>query len=165
MIDVNNALDGDGAFSPERSGTLPAGQLVKLCFSGQYTEAQIRRMLCGSGGLVSLAGSNSVQELLERAKQGDRACERIIYAMAYNVAKEIGAMAIALKGKADAILLTGGIAHNKRLTDFIAAHVDFIAPVFVYPGENELEALARNALAVLRGDCEAKTYYKADVTA
>ena len=89
----------------------------------------------------------------------------VLRAMCNNVATEIGAMAIALKGKADAILLTGGIAHNKRLTDFIAAHVDFIAPVFVYPGENELEALARNALAVLRGDCEAKTYYKADVTA
>ena len=158
VIDVNNAWDGDGAFSPERSGTLPAGQLVKLCFSGQYTEAQIRRMLCGSGGLVSLEGSNSVQELLERAKQGDRACERIIYAMAYNVAKEIGAMAAVLGGRVDAILITGGIAYSGTVCDAIRERVSFIAPVEVIPGEDEMGALAENALRVLRGEEMPKKY-------
>ena len=165
VIDTSNALNGAGPFSPERAGTLPPGPLIDLCFSGEYTREELQKLINGRGGLLAHLGTTSVPEILRRIDNNDLQAMLVLRAMCYNVAKEIGAMAIALKGKADAILLTGGIAHNKRLTDFIAAHVDFIAPVFVYPGENELEALARNALAVLRGDCEAKTYYKADVTA
>ena len=164
VIDTSNALNGAGPFSPERAGTLPPGPLIDLCFSGEYTREELQKLINGRGGLLAHLGTTSVPEILRRIDNNDLQAMLVLRAMCYNVAKEIGAMAIALKGKADAILLTGGIAHNKRLTDFIAAHVDFIAPVFVYPGENELEA-ARNALAVLRGDCEAKTYYKADVTA
>ena len=149
----------------DTAGTLPPGPLIDLCFSGEYTREELQKLINGRGGLLAHLGTTSVPEILRRIDNNDLQAMLVLRAMCYNVAKEIGAMAIALKGKADAILLTGGIAHNKRLTDFIAAHVDFIAPVFVYPGENELEALARNALAVLRGDCEAKTYYKADVTA
>ena len=141
------------------------GRVIDTCFSGEYTREELQKLINGRGGLLAHLGTTSVPEILRRIDNNDLQAMLVLRAMCYNVAKEIGAMAIALKGKADAILLTGGIAHNKRLTDFIAAHVDFIAPVFVYPGENELEALARNALAVLRGDCEAKTYYKADVTA
>ena len=165
MIDTSNALNGAGPFSPERAGTLPPGPLIDLCFSGEYTREELQKLINGRGGLLAHLGTTSVPEILRRIDNNDLQAMLVLRAMCYNVAKESGAMAIARKGKADAILLTGGIAHNKRLTDFIAAHVDFIAPVFVYPGENELEALARNALAVLRGDCEAKTYYKAAVPA
>ena len=146
VIDTSNALNGAGPFSPERAGTLPPGPLIDLCFSGEYTREELQKLINGRGGLLAHLGTTSVPEILRRIDNNDLQAMLVLRAMCYNVAKEIGARAIALKGKADAILLTGGIAHNKRLTDFIAAHVDFIAPVFVYPGENELEALARNAL-------------------
>lgn len=165
VIDTTNALNGAGPFSPERAGTLPPGPLIDLCFSGKYTREELQKLINGRGGLMAHLGTTSVPEILQRIDDNDLQAMLVLRAMCYSVAKEIGGMAIALKGKVDAILLTGGIAHNKRLTDFISAHIDFIAPVFVYPGENELEALARNALTVLRGDCEAKTYYKESVTA
>lgn len=165
VIDTTNALNGAGPFSPERAGTLPSGPLIDLCFSGQYTREELHKLINGRGGLLAHLGTTSVPEILQRIDDNDMQAMLVLRAMCYSVAKEIGAMAVALKGKVDAILLTGGIAHNKRLTDFIATHVDFIAPVFVYPGENELEALARNALSALRGDCEVKTYCKADATA
>ena len=165
VIDTTNALNGAGPFSPERAGTLPPGPLTDLCFTGKYTREELQKLINGRGGLMAHLGTTSVPEILQRIDDNDLQAMLVLRAMCYSVAKEIGGMAIALKGKVDAILLTGGIAHNKRLTDFISAHIDFIAPVFVYPGENELEALARNALAVLRGDCEAKTYYKESVTA
>ncbi len=165
VIDTSNALNGAGPFSPERAGTLPPGPLIDLCFSGEYTREELQKLINGRGGLLAHLGTTSVPEILRRIDNNDLQAMLVLRAMCYTVAKEIGAMAIALKGKTDAILLTGGIAHNKRLTDFIAAHVDFIAPVFVYPGENELEALARNALAALRGDCVVKTYYKETATA
>ncbi len=160
VIDTSNALNGAGPFSPERSGTLPPGPLVDLCFSGKYTREELQRLINGRGGLLAHLGTTSVPEILRRIDNNDLQAMLVLRAMCYNVAKEIGAMAIALKGKVDAILLTGGIAHNRRLTDFIAMHIDFIAPVAVYPGENELRALAYNALSVLRGEQPLKEYHK-----
>lgn len=158
VIDTTNALDGCGPMSPERSGSLPPGPLIRLCFSGKYTEEELIRKVHGKGGLVGHLGTTSVPEVLDRIMDHDLHAMLILRAMCYSIAKEIGSMAVALKGEVDAILLTGGIAHSKRVTDFIADHVDFIAPIFVYPGENELKALAMNALAVLRGERESKTY-------
>ncbi len=165
VIDTTNALNGAGPFSPERAGTLPPGPLIDLCFSGKYTREELQKLINGRGGLMAHLGTTSIPEILQRIDNNDLPAMLVLRAMCYNVAKEIGAMAVSLKGKVDAILLTGGIAHNKRLTDFITAHIEFIAPVFVYPGENELEALARNALAVLHGEYEAKEYRKETVTA
>lgn len=161
VIDTTNALDGCGPFSPERSGSLPPGPLVKLCFSGKYTEEELLKMVHGAGGLYAHLGTTSVPEVLDRIQEHDLHAMLILRAMCYSIAKEIGAMAIALKGDVDAILITGGIAHSKRVTDFIADHVDFIAPIYVYPGENELRALAENALAVLRSERQARTYVSA----
>lgn len=158
VIDTTNALDGCGPMSPERSGSLPPGPLIRLCFSGKYTEEELIKKVHGKGGLVGHLGTTSVPEVLDRIMEHDLHAMLILRAMCYSIAKEIGTMAVALKGEVDAILLTGGIAHSKRVTDFIADHVDFIAPIFVYPGENELRALAMNALAVLRGERESKTY-------
>lgn len=158
VIDVNNALSGDGPFSPERAGNLPPGALVDLCFSGKYTRAELQRLISSQAGLLAHLGTTDVREILRRIDEGDMRAMLVLRAMCYGVAKEIGQRAVALRGKVDAILLTGGIAHGKRLTDFIAEHVSFIAPVCVYPGENELEALALNALAVLRGEERAKRY-------
>lgn len=158
VIDTTNALDGCGPFSPERSGSLPPGPFVKLCFSGKYSEEELLKMVHGAGGLYAHLGTTSVPEVLDRIQAHDLHAMLILRAMCYSIAKEIGAMAIALKGDVDAILITGGIAHSKRVTDFIADHVDFIAPIYVYPGENELRALAENALAVLRGERQARTY-------
>ncbi len=158
VIDTTNALDGCGPFSPERSGSLPPGPLIHLCFSGKYTEDELIKMVHGAGGLVAHLGTTSVPEVLDRILNHDLHAMLILRAMCYTISKEIGAMSIALKGDVDAILLTGGIAHSKRVTDFIANHVDFIAPIYVYPGENELKALAENALAVLQGERQARKY-------
>ncbi len=158
VIDTTNALDGCGPFSPERSGSLPPGPLIKLCFSGKYTQDELIKMVHGKGGLMAHLGTTSVPEVLDRILAHDLHAMLVLRAMCYTICKEIGAMTVALKGDVDAILLTGGIAHSKRVTDFIADHVDFIAPIYVYPGENELRALAENALAVLRGERVAKVY-------
>jgi len=158
VIDVNNALDGDGPFSPERSGTLPSHQLAKLCFSGEFTYDQVKKMITGQGGLVALAGTNDAYEVEMKAKAGDANAKLIQDAMAYNIAKWIGASAAVLKGKVDAILLTGGIAHNPDIVDYIKEMVGFIANVVVYPGEDEMQALAMNGLMVLRGEVEPKIY-------
>jgi butyrate kinase len=160
VIDTTNALNGCGTFSPERAGTLPPGALIDLCFSGKYTHDELKKMITGRGGLVAHLGTSSVIDVLDRIDRGDLHAMLILRAMCYNVAKEIGAMATALRGDIDAILITGGVAHSKRLTDFIASHIDFIAPIYVYPGENELEALAQNALGVLTGELEAKVYVR-----
>ena len=158
VVDVNNAVDGDGPFSPERAGTLPAGQLAELCFSGKYTHGEIKKLLTGQGGLVALMGTNNAKEVADKAEAGDKEAELIEQAMGYGVGKSIGACAAVLHGKVDAILLTGGMAYGKALTDGIEAMVSFIAPVKVYPGEDELGALAMNGLMVLRGDIKAKIY-------
>ncbi|HPF52902.1 MAG TPA: butyrate kinase [Draconibacterium sp.] len=158
VIDVNNALDGEGSFSPERSGTLPVGQLIDLCFSGKYSKDQIRRMVVGEGGFVAYLGTNDAQEVEKRAKAGDENAIAIQDALFYQVAKMIGEMAVVLEGKVDGILLTGGMAFNKELEKYIRNKTGFIAPVFTYPGEDELEALAINALRVAKGEISAKIY-------
>ncbi len=156
--DVNNCLDGEGPFSPERSGTLPAGQLAEMCFSGQYTLLEVRRLIAGKGGLAAHFGTNNVAELVKRAEAGDRAVKIVLDAMSYRVGKSIGAAAAVLRGDVDAIILTGGVAWNPMITDYIKAMTEFIAPVAVIPGEDELEALASNALRLLRGETSAKEY-------
>lgn len=158
VIDVNNALDGDGPIAPERAGSLPAGDLINLCFSGKYTHKEVVSLLVGNAGLVSLTGCNSVKELCSRAEEGDKEAKMAIDAMCYTTAKSIGAMATALQGQVDAIVLTGGIAHSRYVVESISAHCRYIAPIAVYAGENELDALAMNAMRVLRGECQAKQY-------
>lgn len=158
VIDCNNALDGEGPIAPERAGSIPAGALVDLCFSGKYTHKQIRRMLSGEGGLVSLTGKNSVKELVEEALAGNKESKSAIDLMVYGIIKNIGQMATVLRGDIDAIVLTGGIAHSKYITDAISDSCRFLAPIAIYAGENELESLAMNALRLLRGETEAKTY-------
>lgn len=156
IIDVNNALDGDGPFSPERSGSLPTDALVEICFSGK-TKAEVKKMLVGEGGVVAYLGTNDMRTVEDKATT-DPKYALIQDAMCYQIGKEIGAMAAVLKGKVDAILLTGGIAYGKPLTDCIREMVAFIAPVEVYPGEDEMRALAMNGLMVLRGEMQAKEY-------
>ena len=157
VIDVNNALDGDGPFSPERSGTLPTGQLAALCFSGTKTVAEVKRIIKGEGGLVAHLGTNDAYEVEIKALE-DPKFKLIQDAMSYQIAKEIGAMAAVLKGKVDAILLTGGIAHNPYLIAYVREMVEFIAPVKTYPGEDEMRALALNGLMVIRGELTGKIY-------
>ena len=158
VIDVNNALNGDGAFSPERSGGLPAGQLAELCFSGKYTHSEVKSMLSGKGGMAAYLGTNSFKEVCEMAADENPEAKLILDAFVYQVAKEIGAMAAVLKGKVDAIILTGGMTHNNSMTNSIKQMVNFIADVAVYPGEDEMKALAYNVLQVLNKNIDVKTY-------
>ncbi|MCK9443310.1 MAG: butyrate kinase [Tissierellaceae bacterium] len=158
VIDVPNALDGEGPFSPERAGSLPVGDIVNICFSGEYTKEEVKKMLKGNGGIVSYLNTNDAREVEDRIKDGDQYAKLIYYAMAYQVAKEIGASAAVLKGKVDGIIITGGIAYDKVFTSWIEERVSFIGPVTVYPGEDELTALAEGGLRVLRGEEEAKIY-------
>lgn len=158
VVDVNNALDGDGPFSPERSGTLPAGGLARLCFSGDYSLEDVKKMLTGRGGYMAYLGTQDGLEVAKRIEEGDERAKLIQEGLAYQVAKEIGACAAVLKGQVDAIILTGGLAHNKEITGMICEHVSFIAKMVLYPGEDEMEALAAGALRVLRSQEEAKTY-------
>lgn len=158
VIDTNNALNGDGPLAPERAGTLPAEGLVEICYSGNYTKKEVMKMLAGKGGMVAHLGMNSVMHIVEKANQGDEKCNLLLEAMCYNISKEIGAMATVMKGKVDGIILTGGIAYNKTVTEVIEEHCSFIAPVTVYPGENELESLMMNALVVLRGVITPRVY-------
>jgi butyrate kinase len=160
VIDVNNALNGEGPFSPERSGTLPAGQLIEICFSGKYSKNEVDRMVLGEGGFVSFMGTNSASKVDEMAQSGDKKAQFYQEALFYQVAKTIGQMAVVLEGKVDAILLTGGLAFNKSIGAYIKGKAGFIAPVYSYPGEDELEALAMNALRVARGEVEPKVYDK-----
>ncbi|MCR5409686.1 MAG: butyrate kinase [Lachnospiraceae bacterium] len=157
VIEVSNALEGDGAFSPERAGGLPVGPLVRLCYSGKYTEKEMYKRLVGGGGFTAYLGSNDMVEITKKAETDDNA-RLIVDAFIYQIAKDIGSRAAVLKGKVDAIILTGGIAYGKTVTDAIAKYVDWIAPVVVYPGEDELLALAQGGLRVLNGEEEAKDY-------
>ena len=158
VIDVNNALNGQGPFSPERSGTLPTQQLVNICFSGDYTLAEVKLMIKGEGGIFAYLGTNDAYEVEMRAKNGDEKAQFISDAMAYQVAKEIGAMATVLKGDVSAIILTGGIAYNKQFCSYIEEMVSYIAPLKVYPGEDEMASLAMNGLLLLQGLLEPKIY-------
>jgi butyrate kinase len=158
VIDVNNGLDGDGPFSPERSGAVPVGDLVKAAFSGEYTLPEMKKLIKGHGGMVAYLGSHDLRVIEERLKDRDEQATLIYEAMAYQVSKEIGAAATVLEGKVDAIALTGGIAKSNQFVDLIKKRVAFIANVFVFPGEQEMLALALGGLRVLYGDEEAKVY-------
>ena len=158
VVDVNNGLDGEGAFSPERSGTLPVGQLIDLCFNGKLSQEQIRRMVVGEGGYVAYLGTNDALEVEKRVEKGDEKAKLVQEALFYQVAKMIGEMAVVLEGKVDGILLTGGLAYDKQLETYIRNRTAFISEVFVYPGEDELEALAMNAFRVANGEIEAREY-------
>ncbi len=158
VIDVNNALDGEGPMSPERAGTLPTGQLVRMCFSGEYTKAEISQMIKGHGGFVAHVGTNDARKVRASMREGDKAAKLLLEAFSYQVAKYIGEMAVALEGKVDAILITGGIAHGSITPQAIEAQVKWIAPVKIYPGEDEMVALAMSALRVLTGEITSKIY-------
>lgn len=157
-VDVNNALDGEGPLSPERAGTLPAADLIHLCYSGRYTEDQLKKRIAGQAGLMAHLGTTDMVEILKRIENGDEKARLLINAMIYHTAKTIAAEGAVFCGKIDAILLTGGIAHSDYITRSISSRVSYLAPVHVFPGEDEIEALALNALSVLRGECEAKEY-------
>lgn len=157
-IDANNALDGEGPFSPERAGTLPAGQLIDLCFSGQLTKSELKKRISGRAGLTAHLGTTDVPAILKSIEEGDKKAELVIDAMIYNVAKAIGAASVVLYGKIDAILLTGGIAYSDYIVSRLRKRISFLAPVEVYPGENEMEALALNALGALRGELAVQIY-------
>lgn len=158
VIDVNNALDGDGPFSPERAGGIPVGDLSKLCFSGEYTLDDIKKMIKGNGGIVAYLNTNDARDVEAMIEKGDEKAKLVYEAMAYQVAKEIGACAAVLNGKVDAIVLTGGIAYSKMFVKWITERVSFIGEVKVYAGEDEMSALALGGLRVLRGEEEAQTY-------
>ncbi len=158
VIDVNNGLDGDGPFSPERSGGVPIGDLIKTAFSGEYTQPEMKKLIKGLGGVVAYLGTNDMREVEKRIEKGDENAALIFKAMAYQVAKEIGAMAAVLNGKVDAIALTGGVAFSERFVQLIKSHVAFIAPVLLFPGEQEMRALALGGLRVLREKEQAKEY-------
>jgi butyrate kinase len=158
VIDVNNALNGDGPFSPERSGGLPSGQLADLCFSGKYSHDDIKSMITGKGGMMAYLGTNNFIEVCNRANAGEEKALLVRRAAAYQVGKEIGAMAAVLKGKVDAVILTGGMAYQDNYISEIRSMISFIGEVEVYPGEDELKALAFNGLLALDGKIEIKTY-------
>lgn len=158
IVDVNNALDGDGPFTPERAGEVPSGKLLKMHVYGGYSFEDISKKLVGKGGLVAHLGTNDAREVNKMIDSGNKDAELIYKAMAYQVAKEIGSCAAVLKGHVDAIILTGGIAYDSRFIDWITERVSFISKVIVYPGENEMSALAEGALRVLTGEEAAKEY-------
>jgi len=158
VVDVNQGLDGEGPFSPERSGTLPVGELVRACFSGDYTQTEIKKMVTGEGGIVAYLGTNSAYEAEKNAFDGDKQSRAVLEAMAYQVSKEVGAMGTVLKGDVDGILITGGVANSKWFVNLIVERVHKIAPTHVYPGEDEMKALAFNGLRVAKGEAIIKEY-------
>ncbi|WP_429699412.1 butyrate kinase [Alteribacter keqinensis] len=163
VIDVNNGLHGEGPFSPERAGTVPAGDLVAMCFSGEYYSDEVMKKIVGQGGLVGYLGTNDAVEVEKRIASGDDKAELVYHAMAYQIAKEIAGSAAVLKGEVDAIILTGGLAYGKDFIHRIIERIHWISDVIVKPGENELEALAEGALRVLREEETAKVYAEAKV--
>jgi butyrate kinase len=158
VVDVNNALDGDGPFAPERSGGLPVGQLVELCYSGRHTLAEMKRKITGQGGLVAYCGSNRFTDLKAGMTQGRPRARLLFRALAYQVSQEIAKHGATLQGQVDRIILTGGLAHDRTLVAAIRARVRFLAPVVVVPGEREMLSLVRGALAVLQGKEKAEKY-------
>ncbi len=158
IVDVNNALDGDGPFSPERSGGVPAGDLVRLCFSGKYTLEELLKKITGKGGFVAYLDTNDARIVENSALNGNKLAKLIHDSMGYQVAKDIGAAAIVLDGQVDAIILTGGMAYGKPMIDYISEKTKFIAPIIVYPGEDEMLALAQGGIRVLDGEEEAREY-------
>ena len=158
VVDVFNALDGDGAFSPERAGAVPSGALIKMCFSGEYTEKEVYKKIVGNGGFNAYVGTNDMRDVEKMVNEGDKNAEEVREAFIMQVAKNIGSMSCVLKGKVDQIIITGGIAYDKVVVSGLKDRVGFIAPITVYPGEDELLALAQGALRVMNGEEEAMTY-------
>lgn len=158
VIDVFNALDGDGAFSPERAGAVPSGALIKMCFSRKYTEKEVYKKIVGNGGFNAYVGTNDMRDVEKMVNDGDEKAAEIREAFIMQVAKDIGSMACVLKGKVDQIIVTGGIAYDKVVVSGLKERAGFIAPITVYPGEDELLALAQGALRVMNGEEEAMTY-------
>lgn len=158
VIDVNNALGGDGPFSPERTGTIPTYPLIDICFSGEYTKDEVKKMLVGKGGIASYLDTNDARIVEKRVEEGDEYAKLIFDAMAYTVVKEIGAMYFVAGGDIDGIILTGGIAYSKYFTNKIKEYVDPIKEVTVYPGEDEMQALVEGAMRVLLGKEKGKIY-------
>lgn len=158
VIDVFNALDGDGAFSPERAGAVPSGALIKMCFSGQYTEKEVYKKIVGNGGFNAYVGTNDMRDVEKMVQNGDKKAEEVREAFIMQVAKNIGSMACVLKGKVDQIIITGGIAYDKVVVAGLTERAGFIAPITVYPGEDELLALAQGALRVMNGEEKAMEY-------
>ncbi|MCL2042296.1 MAG: butyrate kinase [Bacteroidales bacterium] len=163
VVDVNNALNGDGPFSPERSGGLPVLQLAEFCLSGKADLKTVSRMITGNGGFVAYLGTNNAYDVEKAAENGDSKAALIQEAMFYQISKEIGAAAVVLEGKVDAILVTGGVAYNPHAVEYIKRHTEFIAPVHVYPGEDEMWALASNGLMVMNGEVEGKVYGRSEL--
>ncbi len=158
VIDVNNALDGEGPFSPERSGEVPIGDLIRACYSGKYTIEEVKKKISGGGGIVAYLGTNDFKSVEAMIEEGSTKAKLIFDAFIYQVSKEIGKLAAVLSGRVDSIILTGGIAYSKNVVKSIAERVAFIAPLTIYPGEDELLALANGALNVLKGKENIKEY-------
>ena len=158
VIDVNNALNGEGPFSPERAGTIPADQFAELCFSGKYTLKQVKKMLNGKGGLTAHLGMNDVVTIARKASEGEEPYKGVLDAMLYTVAKQVGAMYVTLRGQVDAIILTGGIAHSDYCVGILKEQIDYLAPVVLMPGEDEMGSLAYNALGALKGELPLQVY-------
>lgn len=159
IIDVNSALGGDGPFSPERVGRISCYELLKLCFSGKYTYEQLKKKLIGEGGIFGYLGTKDIRDVEQQIMDGNNKAQEILEAMAYQVAKEIASCAAVLKGCVDAIIITGGIAHSGRVVDLIRQRISFITPeVIIYPGEEEMFALADGVLAAMEGQKELRKY-------
>lgn len=158
VVDVFNALDGDGAFSPERAGAIPSGALIKMCFSGKFTEKEVYKKLVGNGGFNAYVGTNDMRDVEKMVQDGNKEAAEIREAFILQVAKDIGSMACVLNGKVDQIIMTGGIAYDKVVTDGLTQRAGFIAPITVYPGEDELLALAQGAIRVMNGEEKAMEY-------
>lgn len=158
IIDTNQALDGFGPFSPQRAGTMDAGALIRAIYAGIYEQEEIQSLLVGKGGLVAHLGTNDVKAAYKLAENGDLHARLILEAMAYGVGKEIGAMLAVLKGQADAVLITGGIAHNEMIVNYISEMISPQCRVVVYPGEDEMQALALAGLRALKGEEKVKIY-------
>ena len=158
VIDIFNALDGDGAFSPERAGGVPSGDLIKMCFSGKYTEKEVYKKIVGNGGFNAYLGTNDMRDVCKMVDEGDEHATELYDAFIMQVAKDIGSMACVLNGKVDQIIVTGGIAYDKPIVSKIKERAGFIAPFTVYPGEDELLALAQGGLRVMNGEEEAMKY-------
>ncbi len=158
VVDVFNALDGDGAFSPERAGGVPSGALIKMCFSGKYTEKEVYKKIVGNGGFNDYVGTNDMRDVEKMVNEGDERAAEIREAFILQVAKDMGSMACTLKGKVDRIVVTGGIAYDKAVVAGLKERAEWIAPFTVYPGEDELLALVQGALRVMNGEEEAMVY-------
>lgn len=158
VVDVNDAMMGEGPFTPERSGAVPLIPIIEMCFSGSFTKDEMIAMVTSESGMQGLLGTNDLRKCEKMIKNGDSFAALVLETMAYQVSKQIGAMVAALEGRVDAIVLTGGLAYSNRFTGAIRHNVDLIAPIYVYPGENEMLAMAQGALSVLRGEQRALEY-------